>query len=133
MSQETGRDGTLMSHTVSGMRREELFSAPATVYILENGEWRTKFEGIVEFVIDLNTHSLRLITSPGTVDEMDHRLRPRIQSNGLRGYVVRSQAPNNGHDLTLGVRFERVDASLNFRQFVEHLRNVMSLNTEEKM
>ena len=107
------------SQPVTATTREQSFSARATVFILENRTWRVKLEGIVEFVVDLNTYVLRLITSPGTTDETDLRLRPRIRSKGPRAYVVRAQTPNNGDDWILAVRFETDQESIDFRQFVE--------------
>ena len=100
-------------------RREESFQSQATVFILKDKTWREQSQGLVQFVFDLNTYALRLIIAPGTTDEMDRRLRPRIRSKGPRAYVVRAQAPNNGDDSILAVRFEREEDSQNFRKFVE--------------
>ena len=132
MSQETSPDGSLMPRTVAGRRREDSFSAAAEVFILENRLWKEESQGLIEFVFDLDTYSLRLITSPGAVGEIDRRLRPRIRSKGPRAYVVRAQAPNPGDDDTiLAVRFERIEDSLNFRHFAEN-RDVNNLNRQGK-
>ena len=103
----------------TSQRHEESFKSQATVFILKDKTWREQSQGLVQFVFDLNTYALRLIISPGTKDEMDRRLRPRIRSKGPRAYVVRAQAPNNGEDSILAVRFEREEDSQNFRKFVE--------------
>ena len=100
-------------------RLEESFQSQATIFILKDKTWREQSQGLVQFVFDLNTYALRLIISPGQPDEMDRRLRPRIRSKGPRAYVVRAQAPNNGEDSILAVRFEREEDSQNFRKFVE--------------
>ena len=64
----------------------------ATVFILQDKTWIERGHGLVRFVFDLRTFALRLVIRPGTPEEFECKLRPRIRSKGPRAYVVRAQA-----------------------------------------
>lgn len=66
----------------------------ATVFILQDKTWIERGSGLVRFVFDLRTFALRLVIRPGTADEFECKLRPRIRSKGPRAFVVRAQAAN---------------------------------------
>ena len=72
--------------------KQESFQSMATVFILENKTWIERGSGAVRFVFDLSTFALRLIIRPGTSNQLECKLRPRIRSKGPRAYVVRAQA-----------------------------------------
>jgi hypothetical protein len=91
----------------------------ATVFILQDKTWIERGSGLVRFVFDLRTFALRLVIRPGTPDEFECKLRPRIRSKGPRAYVVRAQAENGTDEHILAVRFEREEDSRSFRRFVE--------------
>ena len=63
----------------------------ATVFILQDKTWIERGNGLVRFIFDLNTFALKLVIRPGTPDEYECKLRPRIRSKGPRAYVVRAQ------------------------------------------
>lgn len=91
----------------------------ATVFILQDKTWIERGHGLVRFVFDLRTFALRLVIRPGTPEEFECKLRPRIRSKGPRAYVVRAQAENGTDEHILAVRFEREEDSRSFRRFVE--------------
>lgn len=99
--------------------KQESFQSMATVFILENKTWIERGSGAVRFEFDLNTFALRLIIRPGTSQQFECKLRPRIRSKGPRAYVVRAQAENGTDEHILAVRFEREEDSRSFRLFVE--------------
>eukprot|EP01083_Nonionella_stella_P292218 993948_1 len=99
--------------------QQESFQSMATVFILQDKTWIERGSGLVRFVFDLRTFALRLVIRPGTPDEFECKLRPRIRSKGPRAYVVRAQAENGTDEHILAVRFEREEDSRSFRRFVE--------------
>eukprot|EP00485_Elphidium_margaritaceum_P002719 CAMPEP_0202696800 /NCGR_PEP_ID=MMETSP1385-20130828/10124_1 /ASSEMBLY_ACC=CAM_ASM_000861 /TAXON_ID=933848 /ORGANISM="Elphidium margaritaceum" /LENGTH=433 /DNA_ID=CAMNT_0049353089 /DNA_START=298 /DNA_END=1599 /DNA_ORIENTATION=+ len=99
--------------------QQESFQSMATVFILQEKTWIERGSGLVRFVFDLRTFALRLVIRPGTPDEFECKLRPRIRSKGPRAYVVRAQADNGNDEHILAVRFEREEDSRSFRRFVE--------------
>mmetsp|Transcript_2079 Transcript_2079/g.2592 ORF Transcript_2079/g.2592 Transcript_2079/m.2592 type:complete len:345 (-) Transcript_2079:40-1074(-) len=100
--------------------QHESFQSHATVFLLNNKTWIERGSGIVQFVFDLKTYALRLVIEPGTKNQYDCKLRPRIRSKGPRAYVVRAHTENpNEEEHILAVRFEREEDSRAFRRFVE--------------
>eukprot|EP01084_Bolivina_argentea_P307877 532215_1 len=99
--------------------QQESFQSMATVFILQDKTWIERGSGLVRFIFDIRTFALRLVIRPGTPDEFECKLRPRVRSKGPRAYVVNAQAENGTDEHVLAVRFEREEDSRSFRKFVE--------------
>ncbi|ETO13480.1 hypothetical protein RFI_23888 [Reticulomyxa filosa] len=96
------------------------FQARATVFLLENREWKERGNGLIKFVFNVKTQTLVLINSPTTKKEFTCRLKPKIRSKGPRAYVIRAESDESGCEkMILAVRFETEKESTMFRQFVE--------------
>ena len=99
--------------------QQESFQSLATIFILQNKTWIERGSGSVRFVFDFQTFALKLLIRPGTADEFECKLRPRIRSKGPRAYVVRAQAENGTDEHILAIRFKREEDSQSFRKFAE--------------
>ena len=75
-------------------QREQEFQSMATVFILQDKKtWIEKAgPGLVRFVFDSRPFAFRLVIRPGTSEEFECKLKPRIRTKGPRTYIVHAAA-----------------------------------------